>query len=102
MYAFTQYEELNALRTRDGKYTHTKQPAAPGKKDKKGTEVHVTIPMPLPEVPPGVKDSNPTQGGDASDTMSLPAALHLCFPDLFPTMVKCECTSVCVGVTSHL
>lgn len=81
------YTELNAVRARDGKHTHKKQDSSKkGKKDKKGTVMHLVIPVPLPDVPAGIKDGKPD--GDTSDTLALPAALHLCFPDLFPTMTS--------------
>ncbi len=70
------YSELNAVRARDGKHTHKKQDSGKkGKKDKKGTVMDLVLPVPLPD-------------GDTSDTLALPAALHLCFPDLFPTMTS--------------
>ena len=81
------YTELNAVRARDGKHTHKKQDSSKkGKKDKKGTVMNLVLPVPLPDVPAGIKDGKPD--GDTSDTLALPAALHLCFPDLFPTMTS--------------
>jgi hypothetical protein len=78
------YEELNALRARDGKHTHTQKEAHTGGKPKKGEAVsmRVVLPEPLPDVPAGVKDGK----GAVDGTLALPAAMHLCFPDLFPTM----------------
>lgn len=79
------YEELNAVRARDGK--HTQKEAHAGCKPKKGDAVsmRVELPEPLPDVPAGVKDGKPPGAVD-DGTLALPAALHLCFPDLFPTM----------------
>ena len=74
------YDELNALRTRDGKHTHAR---GTQKKPPHGSLVPVELPSSLPEVPAGVKDGQ--ELSDGAD-MALPAALHLCFPDLFPTM----------------
>ena len=74
------YDELNALRTRDGKHTHAR---GMRKKPPHGSLVPVQLPSSLPEVPAGVKDGQELSNGA---DMALPAALHLCFPDLFPTM----------------
>jgi len=78
------YDALNALRTRDGKPTNIK--ASAGAAVKKGAVVRLDLPDPLPAVPAGVKDGKPADGEAAGEAMALPAALHLCFPDLFPTM----------------
>ena len=78
------HDELNALRTRDGKPTHIKDER--GERVKKGSVMRVELPAPLPVVPEGIKDGRPADGEASGEAMALPAALHLCFPDLFPTM----------------
>jgi 23S rRNA-/tRNA-specific pseudouridylate synthase len=78
------HDELNALRTRDGKPTHIKDEK--GERVKKGSVMRIELPAPLPVVPEGIKDGRPADGEASGEAMALPAALHLCFPDLFPTM----------------